>query len=68
MSGLVGRFRQLVHTGKTVLTVVGGGRGLDVVGVALGDDTAGGAQGDGRLAQVLDGGVGSHAVERCRRR
>ena len=43
---------------------MGGGRGLDVVGVALGDDTAGGAQGDGRLAQVLDGGVGSHAVER----
>ena len=34
-----------------------------MVGVALGYDTAGGAQGDGSLAQILDGGIGGHAVK-----
>ena len=34
-----------------------------MVGVALGNNTAGGAQGDGSLAQILDSGIGGHAVK-----
>src|SRR5699024_3310802 len=63
VGGLIALAGQLLHAGDAVLAVVGGGGGLDVVGVALGDDAAGGAQGDGSLAQVLDGGIGGHAVE-----